>query len=345
MKILITVDPEIPVPPKLYGGIERVVDLLVCELIKNGHVVTLLAHPESRTPADLRGWRTRRSQHGLDLIRNIIHVDEVFRNEGPYDLVHSFARMAYLIPILPTRVSKIQTYQRQVTMRNVRWGSRLAGRTIGFTACSQVLVDSARCGRERWETIPNGVCLEKYRFVPEVPAGAPFVFLGRFDPEKGAHHAIDLAHRMEKKLILAGPIGTGKNAQKYFDRQIAPHIDGEQIKYMGELDDVDKGDLLGRAAALLFPIEWQEPFGIVMVEALACGTPILALRRGSVPEVVHHGVTGWIASNLAELEEGARQITQFDRKACRQQAEQRFSSVVIAKKYMQLYESMLAQAN
>ncbi len=343
MKILITVDPEIPVPPRFYGGIERVVDLLVGQLIQQGHLVTLLAHPDSLTPADLRPWPGRRSQNSVDLVRNMIHVDEIYRTEGPYDLVHGFARLAYLLPVLPSMVPKIQTYQRHVTQRNVRWGSRLAGRTISFTGCSQALVNSARYGAERWETIHNGVCLEKYRFVPEVSGDAPLVFLGRFDPEKGAHHAISLARSLDRKLLLAGSIPVGEISKRYFHHEIEPHIDGDRIQFVGELDDVGKSELLGRAAALLFPIEWDEPFGMVMVEAMACGTPVIGFGRGAVSEVVQHGVTGWIASDADGLLEGIRQMKQLDRAACREQVEKRFSSRVIADQYVRLYKSMLSQ--
>jgi len=340
MKILITVDPEIPVPPRGYGGIERVVDLLIDQLIRKGHDVTLLAHPESRTQATLRPWKGLRSQNLHDLIQNMLHVRKVLREGQSHDVIHSFARLAYLAPILSSSIPKIQTYERRVTPRSVRWGSRLAGSSLTFTACSQALVDSARCGKERWEAIHNGIRLEKYRFVAHVAPDAPLVFLGRFDPEKGAHHAIAAARRAGRKLVLAGRLPQDTKSRDYFEKEIVTQVNGDEIRCVGELDDAAKNDLLGGAAALLFPVEWEEPFGIVMAEALACGTPVIAFGRGSIPEVIRHGKTGWIGRDVNDLVEGVSCLNQLDRKACRTEAEQRFSAEYIAEKYIALYENV-----
>ncbi len=337
MKVLITVDPEIPVPPMHYGGIERMVAFLVDELRARGVGVTLIAHPGSRTGAELHPWPGARSQNAGDLARNILHCRRVFRNAGPFDVIHSFARMAYLLPLLPLGTPKIQSYQRHVNRRSVRWASRIGGRSMIFTACSRFIMERARVGDERWEAIPNGVVLAKYRFAESVAADAPLVFLGRLERIKGAHHAIATARRAGRRLVLAGNRADAGPEAEYFEREIAPHVDGERVRYVGPVDDEAKNRLLGEAAALLFPIEWEEPFGIVMIEAMACGTPVVALGRGAVPEVVEHGVTGWVASSVEGLGEGVRRAGEFRRRDCRQRAEREFASDLIANRYLDVY--------
>lgn len=341
MKVLLAVDPEIPVPPRFYGGIERIAAFLVDELLGRGVAVTLLAHSESQAKVRLRPWPGRRSQNGWDFLRNSLHLANVVRRDGPFDVIHNFARLGYLLSLLPRRMIKIQSYQRHVTPRSVRWGARLGGGSICFTALSRFIADRARVGSERWEIIYNGVVLEKYPFRESVAPDAPLVFLGRLDRIKGAHHAIEVARRTGRRLILAGNHAENGPEGEYFRTEIAPRLDGDRIRYVGPVDDPQKSELLGEAAALLFPVEWDEPFGIVMAEAMACGTPVLAPRRGAVPEVVEHGVTGWIGLKPEELDAGVARLPTLSRKKCRQAVETRFASGVIAEQYLRLYEDLL----
>jgi glycosyltransferase involved in cell wall biosynthesis len=301
--------------------------------------VVLLAHPHSKTNATLAPWPRARSQDPVDAILNTLHLHRVYFQKGPFDLIHSFARLIYLLPLLPFHIPKIQSYQRHVTARSVRFGSRI-GNALAFTACSEFLMQSSRLGSENWSAIPNGVRLEKYAFRETVASNAPLLFLGRLERIKGAHHAIAVAKKTGRRLILAGNRSDRGPEAKYFEQEIAPHLDSNQIEYLGPVDDVQKSELLGKAAALLFPIEWDEPFGIVMVEALACGTPVLAVKRGSVPEIVTHGVTGWLVDQPSQLEQGVGQISNLDRKQCRESVERKFSSAVIAQQYLDLYRKM-----
>jgi len=300
-----------------------------------------MAHRDSQTKASLVPWPSSRSQCPVDLIQNVLHLVKVWRMHGPFDLIHSFARLAYLLPVLPRRVPKIQSYQRHIARRSIRWGRRLSGSSLTFTACSQFLVENARIGHERWQAIYNGVPMEKYKFRSSVPADAPLVFLGRLERVKGPHHAIAVAKRTGRTLILAGNHAKEGPEADFFKREIAPHIDDVHVCYVGPVDDAAKNELLGKAAGVLFPVEWAEPCGIVMAEALACGTPVLAINRGSVPEIIEHGVTGWVAASPDGLDEGVEQLQRIDRKACRMQAEQRFSSKVIAGEYLSLYYSLI----
>jgi glycosyltransferase involved in cell wall biosynthesis len=180
------------------------------------------------------------------------------------------------------------------------------------------------------------------RFLPTVtvPEDAPLVFLGRIESIKGPHLAIQIAREAGRRLVIAGNVPA--EAQDYFDREIAPHIDGRAVSYAGAVDDAAKGLLLSSARALLMPILWDEPFGIVMAEALACGTPVLGLSRGSVPEVVEDGVTGFSRGTTAELVETVAPAARLDRRACRRAAETRFSQAPMVDAYLAVYEEAIA---
>jgi glycosyltransferase involved in cell wall biosynthesis len=344
MHVLLTVDPYLPVPPHLYGGIERVVDFLARGLAARGHRVTLLAHPESRTAGTLvpygwpphAGWRAR----GAELWQA---GAALWRRRRACDLVHSFGRLAALAPILPRRgLPKIQSYQRAVPWAGVRRAVRLAGDSIRFTACSASLFRDRPEGPAagRWTAIFNGVELARYSFAPGVPPDAPLVFLGRLEPIKGAHHAIAIARAAGRRLVIAGNRVETGSAAGYFEGQLAPHLDGERVRYVGPVDDAAKDRLLGGAAALLMPVEWDEPFGIVMAEALACGTPVIGFRRGAVPEVVRDGVNGWLASDAAEAGRAVARLGALDRRAVRADCEARFGDRAIVDAYERLYREM-----
>jgi glycosyltransferase involved in cell wall biosynthesis len=339
MHVAVLADPEIPVPPQLYGGIERIVEMLVHGLARRGHRVTLFAHPDSSIDCELVGWRGASSLSRRDTLRNAL----TFAPRGArFDVVHSFARLAYMLPILPLSVPKVQSYQRAVTPRSVRWGQRLSRGSLWFTACSANCAASGNVAGT-WRVIPNGVPLNRYPFVASVDADAPLVFLGRIEHIKGTHHAIDIAQRTGRKLLIAGNLVEGGEAGAY-GKAILERCDGERVRYVGPVDDAAKAALLGSAAALLFPIEWDEPFGIVMAEALACGTPVVAFPRGSVPEVVDHGVTGFICADVDAMTHAVAKLPSIDRANCRQAAAARFSADPIVDAYEQMYTEMIERA-
>lgn len=344
LRIALTVDPEIPVPPTHYGGIERIVAMLIEEYVARGHEVHLFAHPDSRTPATLVPYQGSRSGSAHDTLQHAMQVLAYVRRHK-LDVIHSFGRLLYLFPLLPTRLPKIQSYQRHIARRSVRFGDALARGSLRFTACSQSCADTARGAGGIWQIIPNGVPLERYHFRPTVPPDAPLVFLGRVERIKGAHTAIRVAQASGRRLLIAGNHATSGPEALYFRQEILPHCDGSQIRYVGPVDDSQKDDLLGQSAAFLFPIEWEEPFGIVMAEALACGTPIIALARGSVPEVVQPRETGFTCQNADEMISAVQRLDTVDRAACRQAAERRFSATVIANQYEALYRQMAQRRN
>jgi glycosyltransferase involved in cell wall biosynthesis len=341
LRIAITADPEIPVPPKHYGGIERIIDLLIGGLMAKGHQVTLFAHKASQVDCELVPYAGATSAAAFDLLRNAGQITRRIA-QGHVDLLHSFGRLAYLLPLLPRDIPKLMSYQRHISSRSVRWGTSLSRGSLSFSACSSSMLPSGP-GIGRWHVIHNAVPLERYEFHANGDPNAPLVFLGRVEFIKGAHLAIEIAQRSGKNLVIAGNVPENPEHQKYFDTQVRPHLDGKQIRYVGSVDDAQKNELLGQAAALLMPILWEEPFGIVMAEALACGTPVIGLKRGAVPEVVEDGMNGFVCDDVDGMLKAVQQISDIDRSACRRVAEQRFSGPVMTQSYLRVYEQMMNQ--
>ncbi len=337
MNILLTVDPEIPVPPTNYGGIERIVDMLIQQYIKKGHTVTLCANKDSKVNCKLICWKGAKSQNKKDILKNTLQLTQlVLANK--FDVVHSFSRLAYMLALLPTNLPKIMSYQREPTLSQVKKAKYLAKKgSLIFTGCSDYISDQIKTVAEAY-TVYNGAPLHLYNATASVADDAPLVFLGRIEPIKGTHIAIEVAQKANKKLIIAGNIPI--EYQPYFDEKIKPNL-SDSIQYIGTVNDVQKNELLGKALALLMPICWNEPFGIVMAEAMACGTPVLGFGRGSVPEVVTVGLTGFIAVNEDEMISQVALCKALDRRKVRAVAEERFSDDKISADYLKLYNNLL----
>ena len=340
--IAVTADPYIPVPPLHYGGIERIVDLLVRGLSERGHHVTLFAHADSRASARLVPYGAPPHQTPLARLQELWQLgSELWFRRGEYDLVHSFGRLAALLPILPLRgLPKLQSYQRECPWNGIEKARLVAGESLHFTACASHMYQD-QDGGSGFRTIFNGVDMTKYNFAEKVAPEAPLVFLGRLERIKGAHHAVTIAKRSGRRLVIAGNRVDSLEGRHYFDREIHPQVDGELIQYLGPVDDVQKNELLGQAGALLMPIEWEEPFGIVVAEALACGTPVIGFARGSLPEIVQQGRTGFLCDDIEEAVRAIGRLGELDRKAARQDAEARFSAPVIVDAYERLYQELL----
>ena len=337
LRIMLTADPELPVPPVFYGGIERIVAMLAEGLADRGHDVTLVAHADS-TAAVRRVPYTRGDRSDVSTIAHATVITRAWRRFRP-DIVHSFGRLASLGPLLLARVPKLMSYQREISPSSVRWGRRI-GWNLTFAACSHHMIQPVRT-LAAWRVIHNAVDVRRYHFAPVVPPDAPLVFLGRIEPIKGPDLAIDIARRAARRLIIAGNVTA--EFQSFFDEKIRPHVDGRSIEYAGPVDDAAKDRLLSGAAALLMPIRWEEPFGIVMVEALACGTPVIALSRGAVPEVITDGVTGAVCRDLDGMIAAVDRVDSFDRAACRQAAETQFSQTMLVNEYEAVYQELCPQ--
>jgi glycosyltransferase involved in cell wall biosynthesis len=182
--------------------------------------------------------------------------------------------------------------------------------------------------------------LEKYTFQPTVAPDAPLVFLSRVEQIKGAHNAIAAARLTKRRLLIAGNHGTTGEAGRYWQEEIVPHLGKDGIEYVGSVNDEQKNALLGQAAAMIVPIEWEEPFGIVFAEALACGTPVISCPRGALPEIVRPGIDGYLVNNIEQTCTAIQNLPQINRRNCRQRAEDCFSASVIVDKYEQLYCSL-----
>jgi glycosyltransferase involved in cell wall biosynthesis len=341
MKILLTADPELPVPPTLYGGIERIIDLLIQGLRQQGHIVGLVAHGDSTCAVDaFYPWPGLNSQTSWDTLRNTSTLWRAVQNFQP-DVLHSFSRLQYLLPLLPLPLPKIMSYQRKPTGRTVRWAAKLSNHSLTFTGCSEHICGQGRAAGGTWYPIHNCVQLEKFTFQPQVADDAPLVFLSRLDPIKGAHNAIAAAKRANRRLYIAGNHVESLEGMTYWQTQIAPHLGKNGIEYVGPVDDCKKNELLGQAAAMIVPIEWDEPFGIVFAEALACGTPVISTPRGSLPEIVRPGIDGFLVNSIEEATAAIEKLPSINRYNCRQRVESHFAAEAIVGQYERLYQNQL----
>jgi glycosyltransferase involved in cell wall biosynthesis len=337
MKILLIMDPGIPVPPKFYGGHERLVYLFAEEYHRLGHDVTLLAGPDSYCSGTTVTFGINSLKRlGFQKFKEILFVWRYLRkNYANFDVIHNFGRLLYLAAVLNTKVKKIMTYGRKITPAGIKSINVLSNKNLTFTACSNYCVSTGNVAG-KWVTVYNTIDFDNYKLTTTVKDNAPLFFLGRLDKVKGVHLAIQAAKATNNMLIIAGNISHTPDNYQYFKTEIEPHIDNEQIKYVGALNDSGKAHYLSQAKALLFPIQWDEPFGMVMIEAMACGTPVIAFNRGAVPEVVTENVTGNIVNSLEQMIDKIDSITAIDRKNCRYYAYEQFNTEKIAAQYLAL---------
>jgi glycosyltransferase involved in cell wall biosynthesis len=328
-----------PVPPELYGGTERVVSLLTEELVRRGHEVTLFASGDSETDARLvsvtREALRRNSEDVDPNLHLMLELGLVFERAHQFDVIHSHVDY-YALPLARlVKTPVVTTLHGRLDLPGLR---TIYGRYN--TAPLVSISDNQRdpLPAVNWAaTVYNGTDLESFTFNEK--GGECFVFVGRICPEKNIEGAIAIARRTGVPLRIAAKVDPVD--VEYHESVIKPLIDGRQVEYLGEVGDTEKDELLGSALALLFPVDWPEPFGLAMTEAMACGTPVLALRRGSVPEVVEDGVTGFVRDSEEELAAVAGAVTQLSRRACRERVERCFSAEVMTDGYEAVYRSLL----
>ena len=334
MKILLTCDPEIPVPPEKYGGVERLFDGLAKAYSSAGHEVYLLANPDSNSffPKEIYSWPAVSSRGKLNVYRNTMKLRRVYHKIKP-DVIHSFSRLLFTYPLLLTaKVPFLQTYGRFISPHSTRMASVVGRGKMNFTACGKHML-SHIANRPRWHVVYNFTPTDY--FLPPISAKREYlVFLGRIEDIKGTYEAIQVAHKTGLKLIIAGNIANEHH--DYFNQKIKPHIKEGVVEYIGTVDDEQKLPLLQGAKALLFPIKWEEPFGMVMIESMACSTPVIAFRRGAVEEVIKDGVTGFIVDNVDEMISAVGRLDEIDRIKVRNDVVERFSTPVIAQQYMKI---------
>ena len=336
MKILITVDPEIPVPPTNYGGIERIVDSLVKYYSNQGQQVILISNPLSTCEhAYLKiGWKGLNSRNKKDIITNSLQLYATVL-EHKVDVIHSFSRLLYLYPIfLFTKIKVLQTYQREISTKSTSVAKKIAGSKLQFTSCAAHMFKNL-AHKKHFTSVYNFADTDFFKLEKESFRGRDYLFfLGRIQDIKGVFEAIQVAKKSNNKLIIAGNIPEEHMA--YFKTQVEPYIDNDKIKYAGPVNDEQKLNYLLHSKALLFPIKWEEPFGIVMAEAMACGCPVLGFQRGSVDEVVVDGLSGFKSATVEEMVEHVKRLNELDEYKIEQYAENNFSLNAVGSKYLEI---------
>jgi glycosyltransferase involved in cell wall biosynthesis len=327
------------VPPKLYGGTERVVSYLTEELVRQGHEVTLFASGDSVTSARLvpASPRALRLDKGSvdQLAHHILLLEAVFQRAGEFDAVHF--HIDYLHFPLSRRlpIAQLTTLHGRLDLPD------LVPLYEEFREMPLVSISDSQREPLPWAnwlaTVHHGLPPELYRFQPE--PGKYFAFLGRISPEKRLDRAIEIATEAGVPLKIAAKVDLVD--REYFNSIIRPLLRHSLVEYVGEVDETEKGDFLGNACALLFPIDWPEPFGLVMIEAIACGTPVIAYRQGSVSEVIEEGRTGFIVDELEDALDAARRIPEIQRVECREVFEKRFTVARMAENYVRLYQRII----
>jgi glycosyltransferase involved in cell wall biosynthesis len=326
------------VPPKYYGGTERVVSHLTEELVRQGHEVTLFASGDSETQARLipvAHRSLRLDKHCVDQIaHHVLMLERIKQMADEFDVVHFHLGYLHFSIVRELGVPTLSTQHGRLDLAD------LMGLYSTFRDVPNVSISDDQRRPMPWmnwvSTIYHGLPEASVRFF-ETP-GEYFAFMGRISPEKRVDRAIEVAKRMGVPLKIAAKVDDVD--VEYFETTIHPLLDHRLIEYVGEIGEGEKAAFLGGAAALIFPIEWPEPFGLVMIEALACGTPVIAYRRGSVPEVITHGVDGFIVGSIDELVTAASSTT-IDRRKCRETFERRFTVERMATDYVSTYEGVI----
>lgn len=328
------------VPPKLYGGTERVVSYLTEELVRQGHDVTLFASGDSVTAATLQpmcGQALRLNKSIIDAgAYQVLMSEKLSQERENFDVIHSHIDYA-LYPLLRRfNTPSLTTLHGRLDLPD------LVPLYREFADIPVVSISDSQRTPLQWanwiSTVPHGLPEDLYPF-KETP-GQYLAFLGRISPEKRVDSAIEIAKKVGVPLKIAAKVD--RVDQEYFDEVIKPLLNHPLIEFIGEVDEKEKRSFLGNAHALLFPIDWPEPFGLVMIEAMACGTPVIARNKGSVPEVMEHGVTGYIINDIEEAVAAVKKVHYISRHRCREVFEQRFSARKMALNYVALYEQLIA---
>jgi glycosyltransferase involved in cell wall biosynthesis len=327
------------VPPKLYGGTERVVAWLIEELVELGHDVTLFASGDSRTRAKLvpvwpRALRLGRPRTDPLAVQAAL-LEAVVRRVEDFDVIHCHTDWTHLPLLSRAGVPFMTTFHGRLDI-------------AGLSAVVELFPDAPfiSISENQRQPLPNANWLGTvYHGLPETSLrpsfgrGSYLAFLGRLVAEKGPEPAIRIARAAGMPLRIAAKVPRGNRG--YFKEQLEPLVDGDQIRITGEVDDRSKQEFLAGAAALLFPIDWPEPFGLVMIEAMACGTPVIAFPRGSVPEVIEQGVSGFMVETEDEAVQAVKRLASLDRRKVRQAFERRFTARRMAEDYVEHYRKLV----
>jgi glycosyltransferase involved in cell wall biosynthesis len=328
------------VPPLSYGGTERIVAYLTEELLRQGHELTLFASGESLTKGNLVASCDRSLRLNPDCVDYLAHyvlqVEQVFQLSNSFDVIHFHIDYLHFPLFRRQGIPNVTTLHGRLDLAD------LVPLYREFSDMAVVSISNAQRNPLPWlnwqGTVHHGIPVELYECKRD--QGSYLAFLGRISPEKRVDRAIEIAKLVNMKLKIAAKIDAVD--REYTEREIRPLLDHPLVEFIGEIGEREKQEFLGNAYALLFPIDWPEPFGLVMIEAMACGTPVVAFPRGSVPEVIDEGITGFIVQSIEEAVAALERIQHFDRERCREVFERRFSAARMANDYVKIYETVLA---
>lgn len=338
LKIAQIAPPWYPIPPTGYGGIELVVSLLADGLVDAGHDVTVFASGDSKTKAKLEYvFKTAPSKDIGRIPPEIIHIMPAYHRHGEFDIVHDHS--GKVGPAIANFISTpvLHTLHGPFTDENKAY-YRAINSGIWFNSISDY--QASCCPDLNYiATIYNSVNVDWYPFSDKKEDY--LLWLGRMNREKGAEIAVEVANRLGMRLVLASKM-TEPHEFKHFEEKVKPIL-GPNTQIVGELTLQEKSDLLKNAKATLMPIQWPEPFGLVMIESMVCGTPCIAWRNGSVPEVIEDGVTGFIVESVDEMVEAVKKLDQIEPAACRKWVEERFSSQIMVANYIDAYRTIMGR--
>jgi glycosyltransferase involved in cell wall biosynthesis len=340
LRIAMLAPPWIPVPPPTYGGIEAVVELLCEALVTRGHEVTLFAAPGSRSTARVR--TPLQAAHPDEIRCSLFESDHVAyawdeidlaaTRGKPFDVVHDHSGFTAVAMADRVAVPVVHTLHGAFVKETVPFYQR-HGHKARLVAISHSQAASAPAGVRVADVVSNPVVVDRWPLRSEKQDY--LLWVGRMDPVKGAHRGIEAARLAGRTLVLAGPVQPGQ--EEYFRELVDPHIDGRRVHYIGEVGGTAKRELFANAVALLMPIRWREPFGMVMVEALACGTPVIAFPEGGAAEIVIDGENGMLVSDEAEMARAVERLGSIDPRDCRASVAERYDVSVTAAGYERVY--------
>ena len=330
------------VPPKYYGGTERVVSYLTEELVRQGHQVTLFASGDSETNARLLAAcprSLRLDEHCQNqMAHHFVMLERVFQRADEFDIIHFHVDYLHFPLSRREGVTNVTTLHGRLDIPD------LVPLYQEFRDMPVISISNDQREPLPWAnwqaTVYHGLPGDIYRYNPET--GSYLAFLGRISPEKRVDRAIEIAKQVGMPLKIAAKVDPVD--KEYFDSVIAPLLRNSLVEFVGEIGDAEKNEFLGNAYALLFPIDWPEPFGLVMIEAMACGTPVVAYRGGAVPELVEPGHTGFIVESIQDAVKAVQRVAELSRKRCREVFEQRFTATRMAHDYLQQFECLIASS-
>jgi glycosyltransferase involved in cell wall biosynthesis len=328
------------VPPRQYGGTERIVSYLTEELVRRGHKVTLYASGDSQTSAELIPIVPRALRpDGLDgcwTVYAALQLERVLADAGRFDFIHFHTDHIHFPVARRLKTAHVTTLHGRLDLPEYQPFFRefRDAPLVSISNAQRQPLPLANWAATVYHGLPPSTLAGRKR------AGDYLVFLGRISPEKRPDRAVEIARRAGLRLLVAAKVSD--KDREYYEREIRPLMGGAQVQFIGEVNEDQKRELVGNARALLFPIDWPEPFGLVMIEAMAYGTPVIAWRCGSVPEIVEHGVTGYIVEDMDAAVEATRRVHKLDRRRVRRTFEQRFSVARMTDDYLNVYRALLA---